>query len=50
MIPTNPVRFFGVVTTSAFDILSLVTAVAFLIGLQVFLVKTKWGLAIRAAS
>ncbi|CAM1377860.1 branched-chain amino acid ABC transporter permease [Fretibacterium fastidiosum] len=50
VIPTNPVRFFGVVTTSAFDILSLITAVAFLIGLQVFLVKTKWGLAIRAAS
>ena len=38
------------VTTSAFDILSLITAVAFLIGLQVFLVKTKWGLALRAAS
>ena len=50
VIPTNPVRFFGVITTSAFDILSLITAVAFLIGLQVFLVKTKWGLAIRAAS
>ena len=50
VIPMTPVRFFGLITTSAFDILSLITAVAFLIGLQVFLVKTKWGLAIRAAS
>ena len=50
VIPTNPVNFFGIATTSAFDILSLVTAVVFLVGLQLFLVKTKWGLAIRAAS
>ncbi len=50
VIPTNPVNFFGLATTSAFDILSLVTAVVFLVGLQIFLVKTKWGLAIRAAS
>ena len=50
VIPTNPVNFFGIATTSAFDILSLVTAVIFLVGLQLFLVKTKWGLAIRAAS
>lgn len=50
VIPTNPVNFFGLATTSAFDILSLVTAIVFLVGLQIFLVKTKWGLAIRAAS
>ena len=50
VIPTNPVNFFGLATTSAFDILSLVTAVVFLVGRQIFLVKTKWGLAIRAAS
>ena len=50
VIPTDPVNFFGIATTSAFDILSLVTAVVFLAGLQLFLVKTKWGLAIRAAS
>jgi len=50
VIPTDPVNFFGLATTSAFDILSLVTAVVFLVGLQLFLVKTKWGLAIRAAS
>ncbi|MBQ7263151.1 MAG: branched-chain amino acid ABC transporter permease [Synergistaceae bacterium] len=50
VIPTGPVSLFGIATTSAFDILSLVTAVAFLIALQLFLVRTKWGLAIRTAS
>ena len=50
VIPTQPVSFFGIATTSAFDILSLVTAVVFLLCLQMFLSKTKWGLAIRAAS
>lgn len=50
VIPTQPVNFFGLATTSAFDILSLVTAVVFLVALQLFLSKTKWGLAIRAAS
>ena len=50
VIPTQPVNFFGLATTSAFDLLSLVTAVVFLVGLQLFLSKTKWGLAIRAAS
>ncbi|MDR1516202.1 MAG: branched-chain amino acid ABC transporter permease [Synergistaceae bacterium] len=50
VIPMTPVSVFGLATTSAFDILSLVTAVVFLIALQLFLSKTKWGLAIRAAS
>lgn len=50
VIPTNPVSVFGFATTSAFDILSLIMAVFFLTALQVFLSKTKWGLAIRAAS
>ena len=50
VIPTQPVNFFGLATTSAFDILSLVTAVVFLVALQLFLSKTKWGLAIRAAT
>jgi len=50
VIPTNPVNVFGLATTSAFDIISLVTAVVFLGGLQIFLTKTKWGLAIRAAA
>lgn len=50
VIPTNPVSVFGLATTSAFDILSLVMAVFFLTALQIFLSRTKWGLAIRAAS
>ncbi len=50
VIPMNPVSVFGIATTSAFDILSLVMAVLFLTGLQIFLSRTKWGLAIRAAS
>lgn len=50
VIPTSPVNVFGVATTSMFDILSLVTAVIFLSCLQLFLTRTKWGLAIRAAA
>jgi branched-chain amino acid transport system permease protein len=50
VIPTQPVDLFGLATTSAFDLLSLATSVVFLVGLQVFLSKTKWGLAVRAAS
>jgi branched-chain amino acid transport system permease protein len=50
VIPTQPVNFFGLATTSAFDLLSLVTAIVFLVALQLFLSRTKWGLAIRAAS
>lgn len=50
VIPTTPVNLFGLATTSAFDILSLVTAIVFLVGLQLFLTKTKYGLAIRAGS
>jgi branched-chain amino acid transport system permease protein len=40
----------GNVTVSAFDIFSLVIAVTFLGGLQLFLSRTRWGLAIRAAA
>lgn len=50
VIPTNPISFFGLATTSAFDLLSLVSAVVFLGALQLFLLKTRWGLAIRAAA
>jgi len=50
VIPTNPVHRFGLTTTSAFDLLSLVVACVFLTGLQLFIVKSKWGLAIRAAA
>jgi branched-chain amino acid transport system permease protein len=40
----------GNVTVSMFDILSLLVAVLFLGGLQLFLEHTRWGLAIRAAA
>lgn len=50
VIPMQPVDLMGVATTSAFDLLSLATAIVFLVGLQLFLSRTKWGLAIRAAS
>ncbi len=50
VIPTTPINFFGLATTSAFDLLSLVSAVVFLGALQLFLLKTRWGLAIRAAA
>ena len=50
VIPEGTVSFFGLATISYFDMLSLVVSVFFLIGLQFFLIKTKWGLAIRAAS
>ncbi|MDR3076055.1 MAG: branched-chain amino acid ABC transporter permease [Synergistaceae bacterium] len=50
VIPTQTVNLFGIATTRVFDLLSLVTSMVFLAGLQIFLSKTKWGLAIRAAS
>lgn len=50
VIPTDPIALFGGATTSAFDLMSLITSVVFLAALQLFLAKTKWGLAIRAAS
>ena len=50
VIPVNPVNLFGLATTSAFDLLSLGISIFFLIALQLFLTRTKWGLAIRAAS
>ncbi|MDR1885032.1 MAG: branched-chain amino acid ABC transporter permease [Synergistaceae bacterium] len=50
VIPMKPVSVLGVATTSQFDLLALATAVVFLVGLQIFLSRTKWGLAIRAAS
>ena len=50
VIHTHRVNLFRLAPTSAFDLLSLVAAVVFLGGLQLFLNKTKWGLAIRAAA
>ena len=48
--PTGTFSLWGGVTLSASDILSLVTAVIFLSLLQIFLTRTRWGLAVRAAS
>ena len=50
VIPTYPVQLFGLATTSAFDLLSLLIALIALGCLQLFLSRTKWGLAIRAAA
>jgi branched-chain amino acid transport system permease protein len=50
VIPTKPLELLGGATVSMFDVLSLVTSMVFLVGLQLFLSKTKWGLAVRAAS
>ncbi len=50
VIPSDPVNLFGIATTSQFDLLSLATSIIFLGILQLFLIKTKWGLAIRAAA
>ena len=48
--PTGVFQLGGGVTVSASDILSLVVAAAFLVLLQLFLSRTRWGLAIRAAA
>lgn len=48
--PTGIITFFGGVTVSASDIISLIAAIIFLSGLELFLSKTRWGLAIRAAA
>ena len=50
IIPTTPIHLSGMATISAFDLISLLAAVVFLSILQLILVKTKWGLAIRAAA
>lgn len=49
-IPEGTVPLFSNAAISYFDILSLATSIAFLVALQLFLTKTTWGLAIRAAS
>lgn len=48
--PTGIINLWEGVTISASDILSLVTAVIFLSLLEIFLKRTRWGLAVRAAS
>ena len=47
--PTEIFKIAGI-TLSSSDIISLITAVIFLTLLQIFLSKTRWGLAIRAAA
>jgi branched-chain amino acid transport system permease protein len=50
IFPSGLFSLGGNVTLSAFDIFSLLFALIFLGGLQLFLIKTRWGLAIRAAA
>ena len=49
-ISNNIINLGNGVTVSMFDILTLVVAVVFLSGLQLFITRTRWGLAIRAAA
>jgi branched-chain amino acid transport system permease protein len=46
----SPITLTQGITISIFDIITFLVAIMFLIGLQLFLRKTKWGLAIRAAA
>ena len=46
----SPITIAQGLTISIFDILTFLVAIAFLLGLQLFLRRTKWGLAIRAAA
>jgi branched-chain amino acid transport system permease protein len=50
IFPSHLFHLGGNVTLSTLDIFSLIFAVIFLGGLQLFLVRTRWGLAIRAAA
>ena len=50
MFPSQIFDLGGGVTVSSSSMISLVCAVVFLGGLQFFLTKTRWGLAIRAAA
>ena len=50
MFPSGVFNLGGGVLVSSSDVLSLACAVIFLGGLQFFLTKTRWGLAIRAAA
>jgi branched-chain amino acid transport system permease protein len=50
MFPSGVFELGGGVVVSSSDVLSLIFAVVFLGGLQFFLTRTRWGLAIRAAA
>ena len=45
-----PITIAQGITISMFDIITFMVAFVFLLGLQLFLQRTKWGLAIRAAA
>lgn len=49
VLPSHPIRLGGL-TISSFDLLVLSITVLLLLGLEFFLQKTRWGLAIRAAA
>ena len=48
--PTGVIELFNGVTVSMSDIISLLAAIIFLSLLELFLSRTRWGLAIRAAA
>ncbi len=50
IFPDGSINLGGVLAASYFDLFSLAISAIFLIILQLFLIKTKWGLAIRAAA
>jgi branched-chain amino acid transport system permease protein len=50
VIPANLIPLWEGIAVSAFDVITLVTSVIILLGLQFFLMRTRWGLAIRAAA
>ena len=50
ILPQTPITFAQGITFSIFDIVTFTISIVFLLGLQLFLQKTKWGLAIRAAA
>lgn len=50
VLPSGIIDIFGIATINQADLISLVTSIAFLIALQTFLTKTRWGLAVRSAS
>ncbi|ANZ46167.1 branched-chain amino acid ABC transporter permease [Cloacibacillus porcorum] len=50
IFPSGSLDLGGIITASYFDLFSLLISAIFLVILQLFLIKTKWGLAIRAAA
>ena len=50
IFPSGSLDLGGIITASYFDLFSLLISAISLVILQLFLIKTKWGLAIRAAA